>query len=476
MTSVRFDGAPLVALAALVAGIVAGERAGADPAGLLLLGGAVALALAWTVAGRARLAVACCALALLGCAVMQRALDGLAGAGPLDGREVVLAGTLAADPDSGRFRTEVDLRADGVDRVVLVRAASEDVSRLRVLAAGDHVVLRGRLVARPDDFSGARAKWRHAAALLDEAHVEAFSPPSGVLPSGANRMRVVMQRGAAPLPAERRALLAGFLLGDTRQIPDEVVEQYRDAGLSHLLAVSGANVAFVLACCAPLLRRLPLGLRSATAVAIVVLFAAMTRFEPSVLRASAVTGVTVFSVLVGRPASRVRVLALAVIGVLLVDPFLVHSVGFQLSVAAAAGIAIAAQPIARRLPGPRGVRDVLATSLAAQAGVTPALLLTFGEVPLVTPVTNLLAVSAAEVVGVYGFLASLVGGLVPPLAPVLQPLDDALIRWISFVAHVGAQVPFTIDRRGACIVAAVVAAVTVARRSRQPTRRALRDA
>jgi competence protein ComEC len=352
----------------------------------------------------------------------------------------------------------------------LVRAAADDVSRLRVLEAGDRVVLRGRLLARPDDFSGARAKWRHAAALLDEAHVEEFAAPPGVLASAANRMRVVMRRGAAPLPAERRALLAGLLLGDTRQIPDAVVDDYRDAGLSHLLAVSGANVAFVLACCAPLLRRLPLGARSATAVGIVVLFAAMTRFEPSVLRASAVTGVTVFSVFVGRPGSRVRVLAVAVIGVLLVDPFLVHSVGFQLSVAAAAGIAIAAQPIARRLPGPRAVREVLATSLAAQLGVTPALLLTFGEVPLVTPVTNLLAVSAAEVVGVYGFLAGLVGGLVPPLAPVLQPLDDVLIRWISFVAHVGAQVPFTIDRTGACMIAIVVLVVTGVRRVRRPSR------
>jgi competence protein ComEC len=222
---------------------------------------------------------------------------------------------------------------------------------------------------------------------------------------------------------------------------------------------------------------LPLGARSATAVGIVVLFAAMTRFEPSVLRASAVAGVTVFSVLVGRPGSRVRVLAIAVVGVLLVDPFLLHSIGFQLSVAAAAGIAIAAQPIARRIPGPRAVRDVLATSLAAQVGVTPALLLTFGAVPLVTPITNLLAVSAAEVVGVYGFLAGLVGGLVPPLAPVLQPLDDVLIRWISFVAHWGARVPFTVDRRGACLAVAIVAVVIVivVRRARRPAPRLLRD-
>ena len=66
------------------------------------------------------------------------------------------------------------------------------------------------------------------------------------------------------------------------------------------------------------------------------------------------------------------------------------------------------------------LRGPLAVSLAAQVGVTPVLLATFGTVPVITPVANLLAAPAAEAVGVYGMLASAVGGLVPPLAPVLQ--------------------------------------------------------
>jgi hypothetical protein len=51
--------------------------------------------------------------------------------------------------------------------------------------------------------------------------------------------------------ATERALLAGFLLGDTRAVPDDLVDDFRDSGLSHLLAVSGANVAFVLAIAMP---------------------------------------------------------------------------------------------------------------------------------------------------------------------------------------------------------------------------------
>ena len=75
----------------------------------------------------------------------------------------------------------------------------------------------------------------------------------------ANAARDAVLRGAGTLPATPRALLAGFLLGDTRAIPDDLVDDFRDAGLSHLLAVSGANVAFALAIAEPLLRRRRLG-------------------------------------------------------------------------------------------------------------------------------------------------------------------------------------------------------------------------
>ena len=83
----------------------------------------------------------------------------------------------------------------------------------------------------------------------------------------ANSARAAVLAGTNVLPATERALLAGFLLGDTRSLPDALVDDFRDAGLSHLLAVSGANVAFVLALAGPLLRRLRLEARFAGGIA-----------------------------------------------------------------------------------------------------------------------------------------------------------------------------------------------------------------
>jgi len=465
------DRGVLVALAATVGGILAGEHAGPAPATATLFVGLLALAAAWFVDARARVAIAAVALALIGVAQTQRALDGQAHS-PLTGamarRELVtVPGVLADDPQSGRFDTDALVRVGvaGGHRTLLAVATGDDAHRLRVLEASDRVVLTGRLgPLHPDRFDG-RARRRHAIARLDGAQVLALRPAVGVF-RVANDLRALVLRGTAPLPPTPRALLAGFLLGDTRSVPDPVVADYRQSGLSHLLAVSGENVAFTLALFGPVLRRVRLGARTIVAIVIVLLFATMTRFEPSVLRASALAVIALTASFVGRPASGLRALALAVIALLAIDPFLLHSVAFWLSCGASAGIALLAGAIRARLRGPEWIRGPLSVSLAAQVGVTPVLLATFGKVPVVTPLANLLAAPAAEAVGVYGMLASAVGGIAPPLAPVLQQPTAVLIAWISAVAHAGAAVGLDLDRRTAWLALAGLASAACLRRFR----------
>ena len=463
---------PLAALAALVAGSLIGERLGAGSGTLLVAAGVVGLVLAWCTAGGARVACAALAFASLGCGTMQRAVDGQvhhAWADAVERRDdVTVEGTLASDPSGGRFRVEAYVRARGVDRTLLVRGASDDANRLRALEAGDRVVLQGRLAPLVDASPyHRRARQRHAVAVLDGAHLLSFAPAGEPLAALANAFRDVVTRGSESMPPTARALARGFVLGDTRGVPDDVADAYRDSGLAHLLAVSGQNVAFALALVGPLLRRLPLAGRSVLALLTVLVFATATRFEPSVVRAGALAAVTILATFAGRPTARVRALVVAVIAVLLVDPFLVHSVGFRLSVAASAGIVVLAGPIAARLRGPRAVREAFAVSCAAQAGVAPVLLLTFGELPLLAPVANLLAAPAAEALGVVALPALLAAGVVAPLGPVVAPVATALVGWVTLVACAGAAVPLTVDRTQALVLVGLGAVATLARRARR---------
>jgi competence protein ComEC len=263
-------------------------------------------------------------------------------------------------------------------------------------------------------------------------------------------------------PAER-SLFLGFVIGDDRGQPPALVTAFRDSGLAHLSAVSGENVAFLLAVVQPLLRRLGIRLRWAATLGVIAWFAVLTRFEPSVLRAAVMAGLAATAAFTDRPASGVRLLALTVAGLVLVDPLLVYSVGFWLSVAATAGLVVLSARLATRLPGPRWVVEPLAVTLAAQVGVAPVAIVVFGGVPVAALPANILAAPAAGPVMVLGLPLALAAAAVPdPVAAVLVLPLRALVRWIALVALVCARLPLgTVGPLPAVLAAMVVGVLLV---------------
>ena len=228
--------------------------------------------------------------------------------------------------------------------------------------------------------------------------------------------------------------------------------------------MSGENLAFLLVLAGPLLRRLTLVPRFGVTVALIAWFALLTRFEPSVLRAAAMGGLAAAAVVLGRPASTIRLLALAVAGMVLIDPLLVWSVGWWLSVGATFGIAVLASPLARRLPGPRPLAQALAVTVAAQVGVAPVAVTAFGGIPVASVPANLLAVPVAGPLMMWGLPAGVVAGLAPALAPVLHVPTRLGVRWIALVARVGARTPLgELDSRTMIAIGVVVVAVVAAR-------------
>ena len=171
-------------------------------------------------------------------------------------------------------------------------------------------------------------------------------------------------------------------------------------------------------------------------VGLLVLFATVTRYEPSVLRATVMAGLACLAFSIGRPGPTVRLLVLTVTALVLVDPFLVRSVGFGLSVAASAGILLLSRPLAAAMPGPEAVRQPLAVVLAAQVGVAPLLLAVFGGLPVASLPANLLAEPVAGLVMMWGASAGLLAGLVPQGLATLVHLPTMVgLWWIASVAR-----------------------------------------
>jgi competence protein ComEC len=248
----------------------------------------------------------------------------------------------------------------------------------------------------------------------------------------ANRMRRSLVRGVQRMPSEYRALFTGLVIGDDRDQSLAMIQRFRESGLSHLCAVSGQNVAYLLIVASPLLRRRSNWLKWCLTMLLLVWFVALTRGEPSVLRAAFMAGMVASNTLLKSPANARIVLSRAVIVLLLIDPMLAWSVGFALSVGATAGLAWASAGIGRMM----GSRGVLSSTLAAQLGTAPISLLVFGFVPVVSLIANPLAIPVAGVVMTIGLPIALFASAVPPLIPLVSWIMTIPVAWVDGVSRI----------------------------------------
>lgn len=228
-------------------------------------------------------------------------------------------------------------------------------------------------------------------------------------------------------------LVRGLLIGDTDLLSASDEEDLRRAGLAHFIAVSGSNVAMFLVAwwflTAPIAVR-PV-LRVAGGIIGLAIFAVVTRWEPSVIRASVMAATLLMGGLVGIPLDPWMALGTAVTLLLLVSGHLALSVGFQLSVAATAGVLVGVQAASGRRP--RWLYLPLFVTMGAQIAVAPIILVVFGTIPLVAPLANLIVGPMVTFTTALGALALVV--------PIVKPLVDAGASGILAVSSVAASGP-----------------------------------
>jgi competence protein ComEC len=236
----------------------------------------------------------------------------------------------------------------------------------------------------------------------------------------------------AHLPAVSGALLEGLLIGERRQLPPTLLADFRRAGVYHVLAISGFNVALVAGSAFLLLRlaRIPAPLAASVALATLVAFAAVVGGQPSVLRATIMGGLFLAAGLLGRESRVWNSLAGALLVLLALDPGSLGEPGLQLSFAATAGLLHLGPWIRARLapwcPGP--IASVLAVSAGAQLGVTPVMLVHFGQLSPLGVIANLVVVPLAGLLTTGGVLTLAVATVSERVA---HPLFESL--WLLLV-------------------------------------------
>lgn len=234
------------------------------------------------------------------------------------------------------------------------------------------------------------------------------------------------------LPRREAGLLRAMVLGDSGGVSEEDMSRFRQLGVSHILVVSGLHMTILAGFMQFLLCRFPIrkAVRNALTALVLVLFLALSGFQPSACRGAAMYGVLLLANSTGRRADSLNSLGLAVLLVCLFAPFSGGDLGFALSVLATLGIVVLYRPVYQALAGKRlaglarrlwkPVAASLAVTAAALLGTFPVQLAVFGGLPLLTPLANLLLVFPSTLLLYASFCGAFLS-LLPATAPLAAP-------------------------------------------------------
>ncbi|AZP83817.1 ComEC/Rec2 family competence protein [Mycobacterium avium subsp. paratuberculosis] len=277
------------------------------------------------------------------------------------------------------------------------------------------------------------------------------------------------------LPADQAALLPALVLGDTSAVPTPTGRDFRAAGMTHLMAVSGANVTIV--CAAVLFSARLIGPRAAVLLAALALVAFVVVVQPtaSVLRAAVMGAIALAGMLTSRRRQAIPALAATVLVLLAVAPQLSVDVGFALSVLATAALVVLAPAWSRRLADrgwPKPLADAVAVAWAAQLVTAPLVAAISGRFSVVAAAANLLVAAVIAPITVLGTAAAALCPIWPAGARLLIRFTGPELWWVGGVAHraagvPGATVPVPDGTAGTLIVGGVTLLAVVAWRWRR---------
>ena len=265
----------------------------------------------------------------------------------------------------------------------------------------------------------------------------------------ARAARAMQDHVAELFDGDEAAFLSAILTGDTSGLSEEARSDLSEAGLSHILAVSGMHCGFLMTLILLVTGRHRRRLLAALALPILVFYTILTGASPSVVRACIMVLFVLAAPLFQRDSDPPTTLSAALFLILLANPFAAASISLQLSFGAMAGLLWLTPKIQDLLLGEKSrgrVYRLLASSLSATVGAmvftVPLCAVYFGSLVLISPVSNLLCLTASSAVFMLGLLAVLASFLWLPLGVVIGFLPALLTKYILWTSGVLASLPY----------------------------------
>ena len=261
----------------------------------------------------------------------------------------------------------------------------------------------------------------------------------------------------AILPDPAASLLAGVLLGVDSGIPRDVSDAFSATNTTHIIAISGFNIAIVAGILTALARRV-VGERRAMFVVIagLIAYTLMVGASASVVRAAIMGSLSVIALHFHRQNDALNALSASALLMFVLNPFTLYDLGFQLSFLATLGLILYVTPLtaafgiffARFTSSERAkqivgvLSDSFIVTLAAQVTSTPLIVFAFHRLSLVGLLTNLLVLPAQPAVEIWGGIATILAMIVQPIGQVIAWIAWAFLEFTIVIVQATAGLPF----------------------------------
>ena len=362
------------------------------------------------------------------------------------GKEVTIAGLVINPPKVGRSQ-QVVIRPEGE----LSRAGNilVHLSAYPRYDYGDRVMVTGTLM-KPQNFITKSGKEFDYLTYLSRNEIyyliQGFSPRAELVASGQGSKflsilyeaqdRFVRALGRV-LPESEASLGAGITIGAANSLDDSVSEDFRRAGLSHIIVLSGYNITIVAEIVMKILSGIPRVFGLSAGAVFIVLFTLMTGASSTAVRATVMALVAILARATGRVYQAASALVVAGVLMLIVNPkLLVFDISFQLSFLATLGLIILEpliSPKLKFLTERFGFREMVGTTVSAQIMVTPWLIYKLGSVSIVALPANMLALPIVPLAMMFSAITGLLGLFSFSLAYVSSLPTFLVLRWIVLV-------------------------------------------
>lgn len=318
----------------------------------------------------------------------------------------------------------------------------------------DVVILRGKL-ERPgvfEDFNyeeflakdGIYAIMREPAVEIKqrETYSHGGEKEMAVIFMLKTKFRNVLEEHLSP---RHSSVMVEMLLGDKDVMSDDLAENLNAAGLRHVIAISGMHIAILTVYVMSFLIFLGLWRHQAFYVTLIlmVFYVILTGAQPSALRAGVMGGMFLLGEQIGRQYAALRALIFSATGMLLLNPLLLaRDVGFQLSFLAVLGMIVLLPLVLSFLPKKMPGRQLLAMTIAAQIFTFPVLMWSFGQISVVSIISNMLIVPVVPLLMGLGFLLMIGGAILAPLGVLLSFPVALLAQYVLWVVDAFSTLPF----------------------------------